>query len=233
MSDPFETTNGKLRPHWDALRASIIPALDAKASDTTLDVLPSPSQQIAIFNGSAARRANRLRGAPVPVVPLCSVSARGEAWLGYREVWSQISRTKCRFESADLTLFFAAESSEAFQQVLRAEWIGFTEDGAGEWIQRPTNAGHPHWHLDIIESMRQDDELSSAISLLRESEPREFGIRPASVSVTSFNFGRMHLASGARPWIDNIIAHGPKALKDIRNWVAATVRSLRSEIGRL
>jgi len=36
-----------------------------------------------------------------------------------------------------------------------------------------------------------------------------------------------------RPWQDEIIAHGPAALADVRRWAVGTIRLLRREFGRL
>ena len=82
---------------------------------------------------------------------------------------------------------------------------------------------------------RQDRELEAARQLLRETEPREFG-EPRLVSIPFppwFEIARMHLASGMRPWLDDLIAHGPSDLAAVRAWVVKTVYLLNIELDRL
>ncbi|WP_414471945.1 hypothetical protein [Microvirga sp. M2] len=236
MPDPFSATEGELAPHWNTLTAELVPQLDIRASKVSLKAAPVGDKLIASFIGEAARRAGRLRGDPMPVVPFRSISSNWEVWLGYREVWTLKGGNPKRFNfaSSDLTIFFAIAGSEAFQQILRAEWMG-PEKSLEGWSFKPSNAAHPHWQIDIAETLKLDADLEAARELLREVEPREFGApEPAPVPDPPwYQIGRMHLASAMRPWADGLIAHGPADLAAVRMWVVNTVNLLQIELERI
>src|SRR5271165_1545671 len=108
----------------------------------------------------------------MPVAPLRSLRGTWEAWVGYREVWNSLPGTeKFVFASSDITLFFTIAGTEDFQQILRAEWMGLTNN-AGDWTFTPGNAAHPHWQIDITETLKSDTDLQTARELLRDSAPR-------------------------------------------------------------
>jgi hypothetical protein len=163
------------------------------------------------------------------------VSSGWQTWIGYREVWPLAERRRFCFGSADLTVFGAPAGSEAFQQLLRAEWAGLLKCSDNTWAFRPADAGHPHWQVDIAEALREDRELASARDLLRETAPRDFeGSAVAEVTLPPwYEIGRMHFASAMRPWSDANIAHGPRCLADINGWVLATIGVLGVELDRL
>jgi hypothetical protein len=171
------------------------------------------------------------------VTPYLTLSRDWEAWLGYREVWclgAGVSR-HLYFSSSDLTVYVTRTQAEAFQQILRAEWSGVVKGEDEEWYFRPHDAGHPHWQIDIGETLKADKDLEAARALLQESGPREFGeaVRALPQSPPWYQLGRMHFASAMRPWSDEAIAHGPKCLTALRRWVLGTIRLLRLELARL
>jgi hypothetical protein len=235
MPEPFRATRGELAPHWASLGQEIAGVLGGPS----LKVVSAPfgAQLLATFVGDSVRRAGRLRGENLPVVPCLTLSQDWEAWLGYREVWSPGAGTPNRFcfSSSDLSVYVTPAQAESFQQFLRAEWSGSTKGEDEEWQFRPTDAGHPHWHIDIGETLRADSDLEAARALLLESEPREFGDANAAVAQNPpwYQLGRMHFASGMRPWLDETIAHEPASLIALRRWVLATIQLLRLELPRL
>jgi len=235
MADPFSVTRGGLQPHWNTLMSELAAHLEPRASRVVLAPEVVGSQIITSFAGDVVRRAGRNRGNPTPVVPLRAADRDWEVWLGYREAWTLLTGVeRFVFSSADLTIFFAIGRNEDFQQILRAEWIGQSKDVDG-WSFKPSDAGHPHWQIDAIEVFRQNRELEAARQLLIETEPREFGQpEPASMPFPPwFEIARMHLASGMRPWLDDLIAHGPSDLAAVRAWVVKTVCLLNIELARL
>ena len=204
MLEPFVVSKGRLGPHWNALELELTDQFQAKPREVLIRPSYVANSAIAAINGSAVRRVGRLRGGDTLVARLMSVGANWEAWIGYREVWRRAdTRNQFLFSSADITLFLCNVSSASFQQVLRAEWAGVTNQ-AGNWTFTPDNAGHPHWHIDITEGLRADAEWEAARQLLRDSAPKDFG---ASVSETAtdppwYNIGLIHLASAMRPWVE-------------------------------
>jgi hypothetical protein len=109
--------------------------------------------------------------------------------------------------------------------------VGKEVDG---WSFRPSNAGHPHWQVDVTEAVRADAEFEAARQLLLEAAPREFGFQEPQVAYPAwYEIGRMHLASAMRPWVDADIAHGPTSLMAVRAWVVRTIEILNIELARL
>ena len=235
MADPLEKTGGNLEVHWRTLEVEISRHLLAETKPIKLNSSSVGQQTIATLAGEGTRLATRLRGQKVPVAPFCAASSGWNAWLGYREVWSLAANQRFAFSSADLTIFVAPETVDEYQQLLRAEWVGVSTDGLGGWAFSPPDAGHPHWQMDIGEALQRDGDVASALDLLKETAPMEFGAA-AMRGAASFPWmltGRMHLASAMRPWSDAEICHGPRGLNDIRSWVTSTIKTLRTELRRL
>ena len=235
MPDPQTFTRGELAPHWNAL-AHDVERLCIKGQRFGIQPGIVGETIVASFFGQSVRRAGRNKGsAPVPVVQLRAIPGGWEAWIGYREVWT-LSRGTRRylFGSADLTVFCSPADAEAFQQVFRAEWVGMAKTET-EWSFRPHDAGHPHWQIDIGETLRADAGLRAARDLLSETQPKEFG--GSSQTTTSdppwYHIERMHFASAVRPWLDGAIAHQPEHLSAIRSWTARTLVIVRDELARL
>ncbi len=234
MLEPFLVTDGQLGLHWNALAKELGRVLDASQGVFELKPEAVDLSTIAHIAGRAVRRANRLMGEPVPVAPLAVLQRGWEAWLGYREVWSKSEARKLAFASADLTIFLTPVGAESFQQVLRAEWSGPANVG-GDCVFRPSNAGHPHWQIDLGELIREDQELAAARDLLRQTGVRDFGEFDANPTADPpwYRLGRMHFASAMRPWSDASIAHPPTDLSAVRNWVINTSSLLKEELARL
>ncbi|RWL96862.1 MAG: hypothetical protein EOR68_17655 [Mesorhizobium sp.] len=236
MLEPFLASSGQLKQHWTQLTKDIKPKIDTRASGSLLIDTAVQDSFIVSFVGREVRRAGRLRGEPIAVVPFRLIANGWEAWIGYREVWSRSkSSARLAFSSADLTAYFTVAGAEAFKQVLRAEWAGVVES-SGVWYFRPENAGHPHWQIDVTETLQQDVDYITARQLLEETAPpREFG-EPERSTIASppwFQLSRIHFASGMRPWVDSTIAHGPLTLESIRRWVVDTLTLLHAEFERL
>jgi len=236
MPEPYLTSHGKLSPHWHTLREEIKAANRKGIKDVDLTAEATATMLVASLSGKETRRANRHRGDPIPVIPFRQIGADWDAWFGYREVWKPTSQSRFAFSSADLTIFFAPVETEAFEQVLRAEWMGPNELDTNIWSFRPENAGHPHWQIDVTETLQANADYQSAMELVRAPDvPREFGVEPEKSSPVApwINLGRIHFASSMRPWLDSHIAHRPQDLGQIRQWVISTLSILDSEFERL
>jgi hypothetical protein len=235
MSEPLYAGEGQLGAHWNALAHEFAGKLEISRDAIEISNIIVDSTRIASLGGTVARTANRLRGQPTLVVPFRPVTSEWEAWLGYREVWSPAQNRQFCFGSSDITVFLAPVSTEAFQQVLRAEWVGLLRGGDGNWAFAPPDAGHPHWQVDVAETLREDEELASARSLLNQTEPRDFEDTEVAERTLPpwYGVGRMHLASAMRPWADAKIAHGPGDVGHIKNWVSETIRVIGLELDRL
>jgi hypothetical protein len=236
MSEPCSATLGQLSPHWNQLINELaIQINDAKTGVKLTATTGVGNEIIATFRGAVVRRAGRNQGEPVPAIRFRTIRD-WETWLGYREVWvlSSSSSRRFTFSSSDLTVFFTKVGNEAFQQILRAEWSGPAKNELG-WLFRPNDAAHPHWQIDIAETLRADADFEAARDLLRDAAPKEFDETEPSFPRDPpwYQLGRMHLASAMRPWIDLDIAHGPMDLRAVRAWVVNTVTLLNIELDRL
>jgi hypothetical protein len=234
MPDPVTVTFGQLSPHWNLLSTNLVGKLDPRSSKAVLEPASIGEQLVLSFTGEPVRRASRLKGGYQTVVPFRNISRNWEVWLGYREVWKLVERNRFLFSSSDLTVFFAAPNSEVFQQVLRAEWVG-QEKLADGWFFRPHNAGHPHWQIDVGETLKSDADLVAARELLREPVAKEFGA-PETTAIDGApwdQIGRIHFASAMRPWLDTNLAYGPAEPRSVRAWVLSTVSILQTEFDRL
>jgi hypothetical protein len=213
--------------------------MNADASEVILKGASVGEQLVVGFGGLLIRRAQRLRGGFTTVVRFTPLSENWNAWLGYREVWNYLDtkfgKRRFYFSSSDLTLFLEHGDTGDFQQVVRAEWAGPQKDEVLGWAFRPTDAGHPHWQVDIAELLKRDTELVAARTLLLDTAPREFGTEEAEPIPEPrwYNIGRMHFASGMRPWLDASVAHVPSKLGEVRKWTLGTMGLLRIELGRL
>jgi hypothetical protein len=210
-----------------------------RLSDVALQPNVVGGQLVAAFTGPEIKRARRLRGGQTTVIPFCKIDEKWSAWLGYREVWSYLDKksgtARYSFTSSDLTLFLEFGDSEDFQQIVRAEWSGLQRNDALVWDFQPSDAGHPHWQVDVAEFVKQDAELVAARALLLETEPQEFGASEGAALIEPcwYRLGRIHFASAMRPWQDQTIAHGPSDLAAIRAWAVRAVALLGTELARL
>jgi hypothetical protein len=239
MPETLPATEGELAAHWNNLQDEMLSHINSSTPKVILKGAAIGEQIIVGFGGSLSKRAQRLRGGPTTVVRFTPVSANWNAWLGYREVWNYLDtkpgRKRFYFSSSDLTLFLEYGDSGDFQQVVRAEWAGLQKDEASGWTFCPSNAGHPHWQVDIAELLKRDTELVAARTLLFDTAPREFGLEEPETTPEPcwYNIGRMHFASGMRPWLDASVAHVPSKLAEVRAWAVGTMGLLRIELGRL
>ena len=232
MAKALSVSQGQLGPHWNQLTSDFGECLGIGKRQATLAASPVGEELVASFIGDAVRRANRLRGNPMPVVPFRKFQDNWEAWIGYREVW--VASPRPVFCSSDITVFFTVSETEVFQQIIRAEWVGLAKLGS-EWLFNPRDAGHPHWQIDAVETIKLDADLAAARALLTEAEPREFGATETKElrDPPWYGLDRIHFASAMRPWTDKKIAHGPTELAGIRSWVKETCTLLDIEFGRL
>jgi hypothetical protein len=101
-------------------------------------------------------------------------------------------------------------------------------------------AGHPHWQIDILESMRRtrpevhvrfDSNTSS-------QEPKDFGDviddNEKPDLLLGLTIEKTHLASATTFWRsqDEPIAHAPVSVKEVNQWVLGSIKYLKREASR-
>ncbi|MBA9068029.1 hypothetical protein FHR71_001764 [Methylobacterium sp. RAS18] len=165
------------------------------------------------------------------------------AWLGYQERWDmEGGRLPYTFREAGITIHVGEIGDPLKPQLLRLEWPGLRDwDRLGVGFQAP-GAGHPHWQIDLFESLRwqapapQFDEFG-------EEEVEDFNatsaVRPLAERIKGLAFERMHLASAAPWWSDRPAEFGQHHLNappieqaDLSRWVGCAVAYIRQELAR-
>lgn len=160
----------------------------------------------------------------------------------YQEVWDNESgRVPFAFRQAGLTVHVGEVGDPVKPQLLRLEWPGLRDwDRSGVGFQS-SGAGHPHWQVDLFESLRAsrapptfDPEQAELIE--------EFDASPVMQSlldrIVNLTFERMHLASAAPWWADRpaeFALHHLNALSDdeaVSRWLGAALAYVRQELSR-
>lgn len=132
------------------------------------------------------------------------------------------------------TLHIGRQGELSKPQILRSEWVSGRSNAFVE------QAGHPHWQIDVLETIRVGAPDAPVRFDAPEAEPaaREFGSEAAAVSAESLLIGltveRMHLASAALWWRQPSVsvAHVPSTVADLDRWILGCVAYLRREAQR-
>ena len=192
--------------------------------------------------GSSCERISRNRGGDTNVAPLCTLPNNLVAWLGIREVWElRTGQKPFVFRELGLTVHFGFAGEVVKPQILRLEWPGVRDwTGSGLGFQSP-GAGHPHWQIDILESLASGGESATFDGEIGEIV-EDFGVEPQSPRLDdllrSMTIENMHFASAAPWWLASAAdqpAHhmnAPDDLQALTRWLFAGVQYIRQELAR-
>jgi hypothetical protein len=111
------------------------------------------SFELAPADGRQERAFSRGRQIVFPLAPLSHNVADyevGHLWVGWFEVWRCRDKGTFDLQAAAWTLYWGFIGDERKAQVLRAEW-----DQSYRLDAEPSNAGHPHWHVDAELPLRE------------------------------------------------------------------------------
>ena len=193
------------------------------------------------LRGVGVERIDRNRGL-ASVVPLVELPEELSAWLGYQEVWDlDTGRAPYAFRQASLTVHVGEIGDPVKPQLLRLEWPGLRDwDRRGVGFQSP-GAGHPHWQLDLLESLAAIRE-PAVFEPDRVEVLEDFDLLTAAPSLsdrlTRLTIERMHLASAAPWWAAHPGVYGlhhlnaPANQDDLTRWFAASVAYVAQEVAR-
>ena len=231
-----------LNQRWVSVGKELAGVLDLSPQDIRIDADVQSTGAWAGLQGRACERVTRNRGGAAFVVPLCSLPQNLVAWLGLQEVWDVRGGTKpFIFRQLSLTVHFGYMGNLLKPQVLRLEWPGIRDWlGAGLSFQSQ-GAGHPHWQIDILESLAHQVR----------PEPRGFEIEEAvedfETEVVAPDLGKlmqsitienMHLASAARWWLSPCPGipgqhmNAPPNIEALSLWLTESIRYIRQELSR-
>jgi len=189
--------------------------------------------------GSTCERVTRNRGGASFVAPISVLRDDFLAWLGLQEVWDVGSGQRpYAFKQLGLTVHFGYIGDPVKPQVFRSEWVGVSDwEGSGINFQSP-GAGHPHWQIDILETMRV---AADPAAFARDSEyVRDFGADFPSVDslVRSVTIERMHFASAAHWWAlpradgRSLHVNAPGDDADLTRWLESSLAYIKQELQR-
>lgn len=247
LVEPLAATEGRLQQHFQQI-ASILRQMLAT---TKISVFPdwNVSPLVAGLVGESCELVHRNRGQRAQVAPFVQLQQSLWAWLSYREEWDTLpsagATRRYSFRSLSLTVHFG-QQFEAFKpQIFRIEWAGWAKwDGAAYGFQA-SDAGHPHWQFDALESF-PDRDANERIEMLREilageqETVKEF--QPslpqgdARDLVKSRQLSRMHFPSAAAWWKlppYNKHAHSPGDVRELQVWLQQSLAYVATELSRL
>ena len=175
-------------------------------------------------------RITRNRG-DASVVPFAQLPKNLVAWLGYQEVWDlEGGRVPFAFRQAGLTIHVGEVGDPIKPQLIRLEWPGLRDwDRSGVGFQSP-GAGHPHWQVDLFESLHALREPVTFEPKIVEAI-EDFGAVPYTPAlperIADLTFERMHLASAAPWWLN-----APSDETALSRWLGGAIGYLRQELSR-
>lgn len=240
----LRATKGALDQRWIELSRLIAMALEPTPDRDALRVEAEyQSNQVwAGLQGSVCERVTRNRGGASIVAPLCPISGGLTAWLSWQEVWDIApGKRPFRFRNAGLTVYLGKSFEAVKPQAFRLEWPGISNWSGGEVSFQSPGAGHPHWQLDLMQSLA---EATPAPEFEPESEEivEDFEaavVEPTTIELlTKFSIERMHLASAAPWWLpasSGDVGHhmnAPADLSELSRWLSQSLLYLKQELKR-
>jgi len=237
----LRATKAQLDNRWRTLGGLISTGLGNGARAISVD-----AEYLAVgvwtgLRGADVERIDRNRGV-ASVAPFAPLPGNLAAWLGYQEVWDLGSgRVPFAFRQASLTIHVGEVGDPVKPQLLRLEWPGLSDwDRSGVGFQS-FGAGHPHWQVDLFESLRVSRDRS-AFNPEHASEVESFDevleTPTLSERIASLTFERMHLASVAPWWsiappeFELHHLHAPVDQAAVSRWVAGAIAYIRQELSR-
>jgi len=244
LSTPLAVKEALLSHHLLSVEGILRNHVDGD-SDAKLSTSPNEAPLVAGLVGSEGEYAERSRGPRTPVARTVPLGSDLWAWISYREEWDSARRAgkikRFSFRSAGLTIYFGYCYNVIKPQIFRAEW---TTAGTSE--QSGDHPANPHWHFDVLESLKRSgtDQRAAEIRTglkVRKGEyvPRSFapGMAQKDVHavVSAQKLSKLHFASAACWWKGESAPHvqGPSEVKDIQAWVRGTLEYLAGELRRL
>lgn len=237
----LRATKSQLEHRW----ARLGDELTRTVHRTTRRIMIDPDYQTAGvwtgLRGADVERIDRNRGW-ASVVPLVKLPDNLAAWLGYQEVWDlESGRSPYVFRQASLTIHVGEVGDSVKPQLLRLEWPGLRDwHRSGVSFQSP-GAGHPHWQLDLLESLaalREPVEFTPNGADDVEDFDALIATPTLADRMSRLTLERMHLASAAPWWSLQPGPYGfhhlnaPASQDELTRWFAASVAYLVQELSR-
>lgn len=237
---PLLKTRGQLEARSIFLASELANLLEAPAASLQFRPEFASDTAVAELQGALTEATQgRNRGRSTQVVKLCDFGSCGTAWISLRERWDfaeyRGGKPFYAFESAGITVFAGAAGQFDKAQILRSEWAGFANRGNGASFQAG-GAGHPHWQIDLFETLRDSDQ--DVMRFGEQTEVRSFTAASAANGLREklqlAPFERFHFASVARWWRPEKDVchhqHAPNDDQEISRWVLGSVTYIRTQL---
>lgn len=237
----LRATKDQLDRRWIKLGTLLANGMEYRASDIGVDADYQAGGVWTGLRGPKVERIERNRGR-ASVAPFLPLPGDLVAWLGYQEVWdAEGGRTPFAFRQASLTIHVGEVGDPWKPQLLRLEWPGLRDwDRSGVGFQSH-GAGHPHWQIDVLESLRNKPESSifdpDADDEVETFEPAS-AVTALSDRICALALEKMHLASAAPWWLKRPAEFGmhqlnaPDSHEALSRWLEAAIVYIRQELSR-
>ncbi|MCY3808179.1 MAG: hypothetical protein OXG58_01880 [Gemmatimonadetes bacterium] len=147
-----------------------------------------------------------------------------------------------------MTVHFGYCNNQHKPQMFRAEWAGWARWNGTDFGYLGKYCGHPHWHIDAVDSLRDDASIDAAAELLAVLKDEEQGMEPQDFSaplvepetirelISNRKLSRIHFHSAASWWEHpsrDVHVHSPKVEGEIQLWIGKTLTYVVRELARL
>lgn len=171
MPTALVVSQAQLEAHFAKVGAILVRAAHSSAR-LQLDVYWKGSPVVAGLVGSGCEFIARNRGRRVAIAPLMCLDRELWAWLGYREEWDDADKAssgrRLSFRTVALTIHFGHRNDVKKPQMFRAEWAGWARWNGNDFSFQASDAAHPHWQFDALESLLTQDSEDPASTYLRQ-----------------------------------------------------------------
>lgn len=236
----LRATKAQLDQRWGKIEGILNSGLNSRARNIQVIADYQTDSVWTGLRGTGVERIDRNRGT-TSVAQLLPLPGDLFAWLGYQEIWDLQGGRNFAFRQAGLTVHVGEVGDPLKPQLFRLEWPGLRDwDRSGVGFQSH-GAGHPHWQIDLLESLHeQRDSLSFEPELGEKVE--NFDVEPAtrtlSDRIRSLTLEKMHLASAAPWWVSRPAEFGlhhlnaPESQEDLLRWLTASLAYIKQELSR-
>jgi hypothetical protein len=249
VPEPLINVQDKLQMHFQRI-AEILRANVDMSVHAQMNVEWALTPLVAGLVGEGCEYIERNRGLGVPVAPMVPLQQGLWAWLGYQEEWDEERPNRnirrFSFRSASMTIHFGLRGDLFKPQMFRAEWAGWARWDGSDYSFQASDAAHPHWQFDALDSLL-DDDVAERAAILRdlllkgvETPVRDFRPQMAGTEIrdviTTQKLSRIHFASAAAWWKLpplNGHAHCPSDATDVETWLRYCLAYLKPELERL
>lgn len=238
---PLLQSRGQLEARTHSVSLALAKLLGASSASLQAHIEFVAQAAVTELQGAATEHIRaRNWGRGTHVTELCDLGAVGPAWVGLREKWefaeTRGNRPFYAFESASITVYAGEAGAVEKAQILRAEWAGFLSRGGIECFQAG-EAGHPHWQIDVFETLRGMEEDAPRFGELPPARPFSAGrsSEDYKTNLKATPFERFHFASGAHWWLPDSEGasrqqHTPRDDADVTRWILGSISYIREQL---